>query len=217
MITSSRLREVSHKRTRIRSPYRWSRQRRDPAARAVRARASHISGVRGTQHHWQNHRRYATSGTIGDCALHEAVQCRRQGRSCRVWRQRQNKQRPGPLPQRRAYDTRRVPRRLPAARSACSESSRRVRHIACARQARHPTAKGEGGGVVMAIPPSAFAANSQTIGGYGGTYIGRTALGDGVLTTPTPATCVELRRHPLVDATRRCAGWSPVWLVWRVP
>ena len=46
VIARSRLREVSHKRTRIRSPYRRSWERRDAAARAVRARAGHISYLR---------------------------------------------------------------------------------------------------------------------------------------------------------------------------
>jgi hypothetical protein len=127
----SRLREVSHKRTRIRSPYRRSRERRDAAARAVRDRAGHISGLRGTQHHRQNHRRYGTSGTIDDWALHAAVQCRCQGRSRRVWRQREDEQHQRQLPQRRAYDTRGLPGRLPAERrSASSDSTRRVGYLA---------------------------------------------------------------------------------------
>jgi hypothetical protein len=131
---TSRLREVSHKRTRIRSPYRRSRERRDAAARAVRDRAGHISYLRGTQHHRQNHRRYGTSGTsrtIGDWALHAAVQRRCQGRSRRVWRQSEDEQRQRRLPQRSAYDTRGLPRGLPAERrSAGSDSTRRVGYLA---------------------------------------------------------------------------------------
>jgi hypothetical protein len=131
VIARSRLREVSHKRTRIRSPNRPSRERRDAAARAVRDRAGHISDLRGTQHHRQNHRRYGTSGTIDDWALHAAVQCRCQGRSRRVWRQREDEQHQRQLPQRRAYDTRGLPRRLPAERrSAGSDSTRRVGYLA---------------------------------------------------------------------------------------